>query len=138
MLGGLALEDNDKNMQDIENTILNYQKSYTDFYEPFMKKEEYMLKNYVVNYVFKNLFLYEYLTLFKSYMMLVIYFNLIKLYLIDIAAKEQKLTNEMVIECITQFAKVNKYNPDYLQCVREGMGILGYTTMGHMFVMISN
>ncbi|MFJ8517774.1 hypothetical protein [Lysinibacillus xylanilyticus] len=52
-------------------------------------------------------------------------------------AKQQQLTQEMFIECVQQLAKVIEHNPSYLVDVREGMVNLGYTTMGHMFVMIS-
>ncbi len=138
LIEGLALEENDeKEVQDIENTITKYRESYTHIYEPFISNHEYMFENYIVNYVFKNLFPYDYQTLFESYMMLVVNFTLIKLHLIGMAAKQQQLTQEMFIECVQQLAKVIEHTPSYLQDVKEGMVELGYTTMGHMFVMIS-
>ncbi|MFY0520164.1 flagellin lysine-N-methylase [Lysinibacillus sp. UGB7] len=139
LLEGLALEEDEKNeIVDMESTIATYRESYTNIYEPFMKEHEYMLENYIVNYVFKNLFPYDYQSLFESYMMLVVHFTLIKLHLIGMAAKQQQLTQEMLIECVQQLAKIIEHNPSYLQGVREGMVTAGYTTMGHMFVMISN
>ncbi len=42
----------------------------------------------------------------------------------------------MSIECVQQLAKIVEHNPSYLQGVHEGMESLGYTTMGHMFIMI--
>ncbi|MFJ3388332.1 flagellin lysine-N-methylase [Lysinibacillus sp. NPDC086135] len=139
LLDGLLLEENEnKEVQDMDRSIAKYQQSYLELYEPFMKKQGYMLENYVVNYIFKNLFPYDYNTMFESYMMLVIHFTLIKLHMIGMASKQQKLTQDMVIECIQQLAKVIEHNSSYLQGVREGMEDSGYTTMGHMFVMISN
>ncbi|MGE7695964.1 flagellin lysine-N-methylase [Lysinibacillus sp. NPDC094177] len=138
LIEGLALEeDEEKEVQDIETIITKYQDSYTHIYEPFIKENEYMFENYIVNYVFKNLFPYDYQTIFDSYMMLVVHFTLIKLHLIGMASKQQQLTQEMFIECVQQLAKVIEHTPTYLQEVREGMVNLGYTTMGHMFVMIS-
>ncbi|MED3802742.1 flagellin lysine-N-methylase [Lysinibacillus xylanilyticus] len=137
LIEGLALEEDEElEVQDMETTITKYQESYTHVYEPFIKEHEYMFENYIVNYVFKNLFPYDYHTLFESYMMLVVNFTLIKLHLIGMAAKQQ-LTQEMFIECVQQLTKVIEHNPSYLVDVREGMVNLGYTTMGHMFVMIS-
>lgn len=139
MVDGLGLEENaDHEVDDIEKTIEKYQESYKNFYVPFIEKQEYMLENYIVNYIFKNLFPNDYNTPFESYMMLVTHFTLIKLHLIGMAAKQQKLTREMVIECVQQLAKIIEHNPSYLQGVREGMGNSSYTTMGHMFVMIMN
>ena len=139
LLDGLKLEENDNHeVQDIEESKRKYREAHLDVYEPFMQKQGYMLENYIVNYVFKNLFPYDYNTLFESYMMLVVHFSLIKLHIIGMAAKHQILTKEMVIECVQQLAKVIEHNPSYLQGVREGMELSGYTTMGHMFVLINN
>lgn len=137
LIEGLELEEDDNNeIKDMETTIAKYQESYSNLYKAFMKDNEYMLENYVVNYVFKNLFPYDYNSLFESYMMLVIHFTLIKLHLIGMAAKQQQLTQEMVIECVQQLAKIVEHNPSYLQGVHEGMETSGYNSMGHMFVMI--
>ncbi|WP_409368020.1 flagellin lysine-N-methylase [Lysinibacillus sp. 38-6] len=138
LIEGLLLEDDKENeVKDIEKTIIKYNETYSHIYEPFIKENEYMFENYVVNYVFKNLFPYDYKTLFESYMMLIANFMLIKLHLIGMGAQQQRLTQEMFIECVQQLAKVIEHTPSYLQEVKEGMVELGYTTMGHMFVMIS-
>lgn len=139
LLEGLALEEDDnKEVQDMEKSIAKYQEAHMNYYVPLMQKQGYMLENYIVNYVFKNLFPYDYDDLFESYMMLVIHFTIIKLHMIGMAAKQQRLTQEMVIECVQQIGKVIEHNPAYLQGVREGMEASSYRTMGHMFVMISN
>lgn len=140
LLEGLGLEEDEdtKAQNRIEESISKYQTAYTNFYEPFMRKQEYMLENYIVNYVFKNLFPNDYNTLFESYIMLIIHFALIKLHLIGMSAKQQQLTQKMVIECVQQFAKVIEHNPLYLKGVREGIEQSGFNSMGHMFVMIKN
>ncbi|QPQ37268.1 flagellin lysine-N-methylase [Lysinibacillus sp. JNUCC-52] len=139
LLDGLLLdEDNNNEVQDMGQSIAKYQHSYQELYEPFMKKQGHILENYVVNYIFKNLFPFDYNTMFESYMMLIIHFTLIKLHIVGIAAKQQKLTQDMVIECIQQLVKTIEHHSSYLQGVRKGMEDSGYTTMGHMFVMISN
>ncbi|WP_053585382.1 flagellin lysine-N-methylase [Lysinibacillus contaminans] len=101
LVEGLEL-DEDKEEFEIEKTILKYRDSFESFYEPFIKKQQYMLENYIFNYVFKNLFPNDYNSLFESYMMLIIHFNLIKLHLIGMAAKQKHLNEEMVIECVQQ------------------------------------
>ena len=83
LIEGLALEEDEElEVQDMETTITKYQESYTHVYEPFIKEHEYMFENYIVNYVFKNLFPYDFNTLFGSHVMLVVNFTLIKLHLI--------------------------------------------------------
>lgn len=136
LLKGLEIED--KETFEIENAISNYRYAFNQYYEPFINKKGYILENYIVNYVFKNLFPYDYNSLFESYMMLIIHFNLIKLHLIGMAAKQKKLDEQMVIECIQQLSKVIEHNPSYLEGVREGMKESDYNTMAHMFVMIKS
>ncbi|WP_285397580.1 flagellin lysine-N-methylase [Lysinibacillus sp. fls2-241-R2A-57] len=140
LLEGLGLEEDKDNegCGNMEEAISKYLTAYTNFYESFMQKQEYMIENYIVNYVFKNLFPYDYNTLFESYIMLVIHFALIKLHLIGMSAKQQQLTQEMVVECVQQFAKVIEHNPHYLKGVREGIDQSGFNSMGHMFVMIKS
>ena len=52
------------------------------------------------------------------------------------AAKQQQLTQEMVIECVRQLAKTVEHNQSYLQGVHKGIENSGYNSMGHMFGMI--
>ncbi|WP_274309210.1 hypothetical protein [Solibacillus daqui] len=58
LLDGLNL-DEAKNEFDIDVTLSKYEESMVKYYEPFMKENEFMLENYIVNYVFKNLVPYE-------------------------------------------------------------------------------
>lgn len=137
ILDGLNL-DEDKGEFDIEVTLLNYKNSLEKHYEPFIRKNEFMLENYIVNYVFKNLVPYDYNSLFESYMMLVIHFNLIKVHLVGMAAHQHQLNPNMVVECVQQIAKTIEHHLTYLPSVRDGMEKSGYTTMAHMFVLIKS
>jgi len=142
MVDGLGLEDlsqeQDKKQYNMQKVASNYYKALTNIYRPFIEKNEYMLENYAVNYIFKNLFPYEYDTLFESYAMLVVHFALIKLHLLGMSASQQQLTQEMVVECVQQLSKTIEHNPVYLKGVRDGMNRSGFNTMGHMFVMINS
>lgn len=137
ILDGLDL-DEDKGKFDIDETLFKYKNSLENYYEPFMQKNEYMLENYIVNYVFKNLVPYDYNSLFESYMMLIIHLNLIKVHLVGMAAHQNQLNENMVIECVQQIAKTIEHHLTYLSNVREGMEESGYTTMAHMFILIKS
>lgn len=139
VLEGLELEDKEiEENIDIEQTKAKYEEAYLQYYEPFFKNKEYILENYIVNYIFKNLFPYDYKTYFESYMMLVTHFTLIKLHIIGVAAKRKEVTEGGVLECIQQLAKVIEHDPLFLQGVRDEMERLELNTMGHMFVMIQS
>lgn len=137
LLKGLAL-DEDQGEFDINLTLSKYKDTIVKYYEPFMKENDFMLENYIVNYVFKNLVPYDYNSLFESYMMLIIHFNLIKIHLIGMAANQQQLNENMVVECVQQLAKTIEHNSLYLANVRQAMEDSGYISMAHMFVLIKS
>lgn len=137
LLDGLDLGE-DKGDFNIELTLSKYKNTLEKYYEPFMQKNEYIFENYIVNYVFKNLVPYDYNSLFESYTMLIVHYNLIKVHLVGMAANQKQLTEKMVVECVQQLAKTIEHNLSYLSNVREGMEESGYTTMAHMFILVKS
>src|SRR5438094_5660557 len=71
MLGGLQYIHG-SNIDDIMN---QYTISYSKYYKPFMDNHEYIMENYIVNYIFKNLF-----TFVESILIFVYYVLLTELY----------------------------------------------------------
>lgn len=122
-----------------EEIAKRYEEAYRDYYEPFMKEHEYILENYLVNYVFMNLFpCGRYETVFSEYVMLVLHYALIKMHLIGMAAFYKGLTTELVIKLIQSFARVVEHNSAYLQTVYNALKSHGYVSMPYMAVLIKN
>lgn len=141
LLKGLDLEDDDtvSTISAVtEKSILKYQNVHQNIYRPFMETHEYILENYVVNYIFKNLFPYDYETLFESYIMLILQVVLIKIHVLGLAANRNKLSPDMFVLCVQQLAKVIEHDPEYLSGVRDAVNQSGYNTMAHMFVVIKS
>lgn len=126
-----------------ENTVEEighrYHEAWKKFYEPYMKEHEYILENYLVNYVFKNLFPFTgEKSLFDAYMMLVIHYSLIKLHLIGMAGYHEGLTDELVIKLIQSFAKTVEHNQKYLNEIADLMKQNAFNTMPYMSILIKN
>lgn len=134
MLNALNLNDE----SNIEESKELYKKHYDKYYSPFMKNHEYILENYAVNHVFKNLFPFEQPNLFESYVMLILNISMIKLHLIGMAGQHKGLTIEQVIKLIQSFAKTIEHNSNYLQNVRKMLQESGYSTMAHMIVLLKS
>lgn len=115
-----------------------YAQAYTDYYRPFMDEHGYILENYLVNYVFKNMFPFDRKTVFDAYIMLVVHYALIKLILIGMSAFHKGLTPELVIKLIQSFSRTVEHNTAYLDRVLELLHENGYDTMAWMAVMIRN
>lgn len=107
---GLKLEDNN-----ISYTQELYLSAYVNYYEPYMKEKEYILENYIVNEVFKEIYPFAKLrTINESYIMLLTLYNLIKFHLIGISAYHKNLDDDIVIKMIQSFTRVILHHNDYL------------------------
>ncbi len=134
MINSLQLNDE----TDINDSVLLYKRFYAEYYVPFMREYEYILENYAVNYVFKNLFPFDQPNLFESFVMLSVNISIIKLHLIGMAGHHKGLTTELVIKLIQSYAKTIEHNVSYLQNVREMLNESGYSTMAHMIVLLKS
>ena len=123
----------------VEEIAARYQEAEETYYRPFMERHEYILENYLVNYVFKNLFPFSgEKNLFDNYIMMVVHYALIKMHLIGIGAFHRGLTEEVVIKLIYSFARVVEHSPQYLQHVLRLLKDNGYDTMAYMAILIKN
>ncbi|MGE7672178.1 flagellin lysine-N-methylase [Lysinibacillus sp. NPDC094403] len=132
----MALNLNDKSNIDESKEL--YKKHYDNYYSPFMKNHEYILENYTVNYVFRNLFPSNQPNMFESYVMLILNISMIKLHLIGMAGQHKELTIEQVIKLIQSYSKTIEHHSDYLQNVRKMLQESGYSTMAHMIVLLKS
>ena len=123
----------------VDEVAARYQEAEATYYRPFMAGHEYILENYLVNYVFKNLFpLGGGKNLFENYIMMVVHYALIKMHLIGMAAFNRGLTEEVVIKLIYSFARAVEHNPPYLRHVLRLLKDNGYDTMAYMAILIKN
>ncbi|HWP95349.1 MAG TPA: flagellin lysine-N-methylase [Syntrophomonadaceae bacterium] len=123
----------------VEEIANRYQEAEKKYYRPFMEEREYIMENYLVNYVFKNLFPFSSeQNVFENYVMLVIRYALIKMHLIGMAAFHQGLTDDLAILLIQSFAKTVEHNKQYLQKIFGLLKQNGYTTMAYMAILIKN
>jgi len=122
-----------------EELLHQYIVSYTQYYLPFMEQHEYILENYLVNYVFKNLFPFRgSLSVFDEYVMLVVHYSLIKMHLIGLAGYHQGLTQEIAVKLIQSFAKTVEHNSQYLEFVIDLLKKNDVTNLAYMAILIKN
>ncbi|MUG23697.1 lysine-N-methylase [Paenibacillus macerans] len=124
----------------VEEISDRYQAAYHDYYQPFMNKHEYVLENYLVNYVYINLFpLSRDKQLFEEYIMMVIHYAMIKMHLIGMAGfHKENFSLDHVIQLIYSFSRVVEHNFSYLREVRELLRKNEYNSMAYMAILIKN
>ncbi|OMC64226.1 lysine-N-methylase [Paenibacillus odorifer] len=124
----------------VEEITERYQLAYKEYYAPFMTPNEYILENYLVNYVYKNLFPSSSNTdIFDSYILLVVHYSLIKLHLIGMAGHhKENFEVDHVIKLIQSFAKTVEHNSLYLREIIELLKKNNYSSMAYMAILINN
>ncbi|HEY4432425.1 MAG TPA: flagellin lysine-N-methylase [Paenibacillus sp.] len=124
----------------VEEITERYQLAYNKYYAPFMTPNEYILENYLVNYVYKNLFpSSSHTDIFDSYILLVVHYSLIKLHLIGMAGyHKENFEVDHVIKLIQSFAKTVEHHSLYLGGVIELLKKNNYSSMAYMAILINN
>lgn len=123
----------------VEDIADRYQEAEKKYYRPFMNDHDYIMENYLVNFVFKNMFPFcGEKNIFNDYVMLVVHYALIKMHLIGMAALHQGLNEELVITLIQSFVKTVEHNEQYLKLISDLLKQNGYTTMAYMAILINN
>ena len=98
------------------------------------------MENYLVNYVFKNLFPFSgEKHIFDNYVMLIVHYAMIKMLLIGMAGfHKEKFKTEHVIKLIQSFSRTVEHNSAYLKKVNKLLRDNKFNTMPYMAILIKN
>ncbi|QRG67316.1 flagellin lysine-N-methylase [Brevibacillus choshinensis] len=134
MISGLKIEANLSE----DEINKNYEYSFGKFYSPFIKNHEYMLENYLVNYVFKNCFPIDCDSPFESYARMVVLYSLIKLHLIGMANHYEGLSSDHVIKLIQSLSKTFEHNGQVFEKLMNLLKENKFITLTYMSILIKN
>jgi lysine-N-methylase len=83
--------------------------------EEFLKNHEYMLENYLANYVFKHLFPFSYgANVYQAFQMLSLHAALLQLHLLGVGSYLREMNEEIAVRVIQSFAKEAEHSSIYL------------------------
>lgn len=123
----------------IEEISTRYKDAYEKYYNSFMKEHEYILENYLVNHVFKELFpISSKEGVFYDYVNMVIRYSLIKMMLIGMSAYHEQLNEEIVVRLIYSFSRSIEHSKVFLNKVMNLLKENHYNTMAYMAILIKN
>jgi lysine-N-methylase len=134
MISGLRIDD-DVTDKKIEET---YESSYEKYYAPFMEEHEYMLENYLVNYVFKNCMPLDCSTPFESFSRMILHYSLIKLHLVGMANYYEGLSTDLVIKLVQSLSKTFEHNGKFLEKIMKLIKENDFMTLTYMSILIKN
>ena len=117
-----------------------YAQAFSDYYAPFVRQNGHILENYLVNYVFKNLFPFSgNKNVFDNYVMLVVHYAMINMLLIGMAGFHRENFNAgHALKLIQSFAKTVEHNKSYLKNVLSLLETNQFNTMPYMAILLKN
>lgn len=121
-----------------DDVLAAYRRASLDYYRPFMREKQYLLENYLVDYLFKNLFpLGSARDLFDNYVMLVVNYALVQMHLIGMAGFHQDgLQEEHVLKLVQALARTMDHSPQYTGRIMDFLRQKGYNTLAYMTVLL--
>lgn len=112
------------NIEHNENIILNKEKyinAFTKYTEEYIEKYSYIFENYIVNFMYSNLFPFsESDSMFDGFIMILFRYSLIRFYLVGKFLHIETDSTKDIIEFIRVFVKSIEHDTNYR------IGILGY------------
>jgi lysine-N-methylase len=117
-----------------------YAEAHDKYYRPFMEEHGYIVENYLVNYVFKNLFPFSgEKHVFDNYAILIVHYAMIKMLLIGIAGfHKENFSTDHAVKLIQSFSKTVEHNTAYLKSVFALLKVNNFNTMPYMAILIKN
>ncbi|WJQ81123.1 flagellin lysine-N-methylase [Brevibacillus brevis] len=124
----------------IEDLTIRYQNAFSNYYQPFMNTHHYILENYLVNHIFKNLFpLGNGMECMTDYIKLIVQYGIIKMYLVGMAAYYKESFNlEHVILCIQSIAKTIEHNDSFSKLALEVLKANDFHSLAGMAILVKN
>lgn len=137
LMDGLNISE--ENHLDIENVKAVYLSNYKKFYAPFIAEHEYILENYVVNYMFESMFPNMALgNAFKDYIKLSALFAMLKLHFIGIAGQYKGMDRDLAVKIVYTFVRAFEHNISYKNGMMELLEENGFTTLAHIVILLKD
>lgn len=117
-----------------------YLDALENHYLPFMAEHEYILENYLVNYVFQSLFPAKPNdSLFENYLTLVVNYTSIRMYLVGMAgALKEDFSVNHALQLIQTFVKAVEHSSILLKAMRDYFKERGLDSMAMMSFMLKD
>ncbi|MCY6485526.1 flagellin lysine-N-methylase [Clostridium aestuarii] len=101
--------------KDINKCSKVYKKGFECYFEEFINNNSYIFENYLVNFMYKNLFPFsETESVFDGYIMLLIRFSFIRFYLIGIFLFNKQVSIDNVVRFMQVFSKTIEHHKTFL------------------------
>lgn len=103
-------------VKDVTENAKFYIDEITDYVEKFINKYNYIFENYLVNFIYKNLFPFsESENVFDGYIMLLARYSFLRFYLVGRYVNNKVESQENIIKFIQVFTKTTEHHKTFLE-----------------------
>ena len=140
---GIASSEGAQSEDDIERFL----RAEEQYYGPFFDRLPFILENYLLNYMFQNLFPYGRagspdfapLNMFGEYIRMTTHFAWINALLVGIAGRyKEAFAAEHVVHTVQSFTRAVEHYPDVLRSIDEYVRIRGLNNLEGMAIMLKS
>jgi len=119
--------------------VSRFSMAHDRWFVPFMKEKGHILENYLVNIVFREIFPFSKgRDLFAAYIELALYYALIKMLLVGMAAYRGGIDEGAVVKLIQSFSKGIEHCPLFKKRILEILENNRFNTLGYMSILVKN
>ncbi|MFB4323245.1 flagellin lysine-N-methylase [Priestia sp. BR_2] len=137
LMNGLNIRD--ENHMDNQKVVDVYLFNYKNYYAPFIAGYEYILENYVVNYMFESMFPNMAVgDPFKDYIKLASLFAMLKLHFVGISGEYKGLSQDLAVKIIYTFVRAFEHNLSYKNGMMELIEENGFNTLAHIVSLLKD
>lgn len=126
VLKGLNVQNEDY----ISENAQRYIGAFEEYDDKFIKKYNYIFENYIVNFMYNNLFPFsESVSMFEGYIMILIRYSFMRFYLVSKYLYNKEDSKEKIIKFVQVFSKAIEHDKNYLSQVLDYIIDNGYDNM---------
>ncbi|MFD2671986.1 flagellin lysine-N-methylase [Marinicrinis sediminis] len=117
-----------------------YVQAKSQYYDSFIPEHEYVLENYLVNYMFRTMFpLNHHEDVMDVYLKMVVHFMLVKLHMVGMSAHyKQFFSEEHLVKLIQSFAKSYEHNTQIFKVITNALKNNDILDISVLSVIIKN
>jgi len=121
------------------DAVSRFTMAHNRWFVPFMKDRGHILENYLVNIVFREVFPFSKgRDLFAAYIELALYYALIKMLLVGMAAYRGGIDEGAIVKLIQSFSKGIEHSPLFKKRIFEILEKNRFNTLGYMSILVKN
>lgn len=123
--------------EDAQKIKACYGEALNNHYRKFIREHEYIYENYLVNYIFKNLFPSNDISILDSYIALIVQFAILKMNLIGICGYyKDEMDAEKVLNLIQSYAVVTEHDQFLVNKINKYLKENKLNTLAHAFILM--